>query len=76
MIEETQYAPFKRKLLQHHSVAIKEIDKTLIALLFAASCHLTKHEALRQLLKTLPIENFLHIILQLQFQKAKKYATY
>jgi len=69
IIEETQYAPFKRKLLQHRTEAIKEIDKTFIALLFMASCHLTKHEASRQLLKTSPIENFLHIILRLQSQQ-------
>jgi len=67
IIEETQYAPFKQNLLQHRLVTIKEIDKTIIALLLIINL-LLKHRSIRQILRTSTAEKFLSVILWLLYR--------
>jgi hypothetical protein len=67
IIEETHYAPLKRKLLQHRLVTLKEIDKTIIALLLIVNL-LLKHKSIRQILRTSTAEKFLSIIFWLLYR--------
>jgi len=66
IIEGSQYAPFKQKLLQHRIAAIrelKEIDKSIIALLAIMNRYMLRYKAIRRLLSTSSAEKLLNITL-------------
>jgi coenzyme F420 hydrogenase subunit beta len=53
IVEGSQYAPFKQKLLRHNVSAVKELwemDKSIIAVLTFASHSVLKHRRIRRLL--------------------------
>jgi len=66
IIEGSQYAPFTQKLLQHRIGAIrelKEVDKSIIALLTIITYHTLKCKTMRRLLSTSLAEKLLNITL-------------
>ena len=66
IIETIEYAPFRQKLIQHPTNTIgelREIDKTITALILIANRHLIKHRIIRRMLNTKIIEKLLQIIL-------------
>lgn len=66
IVEGSQYAPFKQKLLKYHLEAIyelKEVDKIIIALLLITNSHLLKYKVMRQMLNASQVKKLLHVLL-------------
>lgn len=66
IIEGSQYGPFKQKLLQYRISAIrelKEVNKSIIALLTIINHCMSKYKTMRRLLDTLAAEKLLSTIL-------------
>lgn len=65
IVEGSQYAPFKRKLVRHRISVFrdfKDIDKSIIAFLTVASYNMLKHRRIRHLLSRHLTERLLFVI--------------